>query len=115
MLALEVLAIEDLHLLVGLLSILVVLYELLQHFPHKLIVLLHKAFFLLQLFAVAIQVLLYLLLAHVFEDALHLLVGGRGWELGEGNHAELAGGRRFCGSDLVVDHTIECFEVVDGL
>lgn len=115
MLSLEILAVEDLHLLVGLLPVLVVLDELFKYFSHELIVLLHEAFFLLQLFAVAVQVLLHLLLAHVFEDALHLLVGGRRGELGERHNAELTGRGRFCGSGLVFDHAIESFEVVDGL
>ncbi len=89
--ALQILPIKDLHLLVGLLSILIVLDELLQYFPHKLIMFLHEPFLLLKFLAVAIEVLLYLLLADVFEDAFHLFVGGRSGELGEGDDAELSG------------------------
>jgi hypothetical protein len=58
-------------------------------------VLLHEPLLLLKFLAVAVQVLLYLLLAHVLKDALHLLVAGGSGELGEGDYAELTGRGRF--------------------
>jgi hypothetical protein len=65
------------------------LYKLLKHVPHEIVMLLHKLLLLLQLLAITVQVLLDLLLAHVLEDTLHVLVTGRSGELGERHHAQL--------------------------
>lgn len=61
-------------LMISILSALIMLNKSLKHFPHKIIMILHKQFFLFLLFTTLIQILNNLLLIRIFKYALHALV-----------------------------------------